>query len=68
MNKNDFKNAIKQYSFKPFIIKISGEQKFEIYNSDSIAISPVGDICIIFSADGHYHTIDISKITSVEII
>src|SRR5438132_456603 len=60
----DFVSAIKQ----PSIIKVSDGQEFKIYDSDTIAISTVGDICIIFSSNGHHHMIDINKITSVEII
>ncbi len=67
MNKGSIRDSLKHQPFKPFIIHLVGGQKFEVEDTDMIAISPNQEIAIVFTMN-HYHVIDTTKIESLEVI
>ena len=67
MNRDTLKDSIKLQPFKRFIVRLADGQQFQVDDPDDVAISRTQEIAIIFTLN-HYHVLDTTKITSLEVL
>ncbi len=66
MNRTIIKDFLKT-PFKPFLLKMVDSQVFKIEDPDMLAVSSSQEIAIVFAV-GHYHVLDSTKVSSIEVL
>jgi len=67
MNRTTIRDSLRLKPFKASVIHLSDGQTFKIEEPDSVAVSPSQEIAIVFDLN-HYHVLDTTKITSIEVL
>jgi hypothetical protein len=67
MNRTSIKDSLRQSPFKPFVIHLADGQTFQIEEPEDVAVSRTREVAVVFTTD-HYHVVDITKITSLEVL
>ena len=67
MTSDQFKTALHQQPFRPFIIRMADGRSFEVVHPDFVAQSPSGRTAIVFQSDESYSVLDLLLMTELEV-
>jgi hypothetical protein len=67
MNRTTIRDSLKHSPFKHFVIHVADGQTFQIDDPDDVAMSRMQEVAIVFTSN-HYHVLDTTKITSIEVL
>ena len=67
MLNEDLKDLFARTPFRPFTIHLASGQGVLVNQPERMSISPDGTRMNVFTADGHFHLLDVSQIADLEV-
>lgn len=68
MKMNEIQVLLEAQPFHAFTIRIGDTRQLDVPHPEFLALSPAGDIAIVFRREGGFNVVDVELVTDLEVL